>query len=314
SPATGDIWAQMWDACYTPKYDHAGCPAVPSAGFQIFRSSDLKNIKTLTWQDRGGQAVHFPGDGRRAIVPGPTLRIFNSQTYEVVEELITPTQAAASSMDGRRAVILSVGHVLISEVAELGCVSPPVVAAQEFTFDGTLNDSVEVAHFRASGKLDFVPGRVGQALRLQGGEARMSSPSSFRLGDRLTENVSLAFWFRGRRTGHLVQRDSPVYWRLDWVDGQLYAYVGQQLKMGADAPANVWHHVALVRDHQTYRLYLDGRPVGAGESDTQRGGEFDGDFITSGDHDLDEFLTFGSTLSPQAVSKLAAAGPGGYCP
>lgn len=314
SPATGDVWVQMWDACVTKSYDGQGCPDVPSYGFQIFRSEDLKFVRSQTWSERVDTRVHFPGDGTKAVIPGPSLRIVDSTRFRTSENGPIVSWAADSSADGRRVFILGPRRLLVLEPVPSDCYKVTTLTAQEFPFDGSLGDAIEATEFRSHGPVQFIRGRVGQAIQLgAGGSLRMRSPSTWRFGDEPATHVSFAMWFRTRGPGVLLQRNSYTPWTLDWRDGMVRLGIGNDMSMEASAPSGQWHHVVISRTDSQYEMFLNGRPVARGSAQPDDRGSPSAEFSAEGEFDMDELMLFAERLSESDIRKLASMTAKGHC-
>lgn len=308
NPLTDSLWTQMWDACITDKYDHLGCPSIPAFGYQIFRARDMKLIKTLSWRNRYDGAVYFPGDASLAIVPGPTTKVLDSATFHTLEEIPVRSVSVSGSKDGTRVVVYGGNRLVVFEPTPRECLgmpsSPP---AQRFSFDGTLEDAIEATAFTGQDDIAFVPGKVGQAVRLsETTTIKMRSPSGIRLGDVTIAEITLAFWFRSRGPGQLLGRETGVPWQITWSAGNIKFRMGDQIHFETPAEGQRWHHVTVRRKGDDHTFFLDGHL--AGESHFQLGIPRNGvaEFTSTGDHDLDELMVFGESLDSAAIEALAA--------
>lgn len=167
-------------------------------------------------------------------------------------------------------------ELYVFEIEPGTCSEMPGGLTNFYPLDGSFDDAREKAHLTAAGEAQFVPGKVGQAVRLtNGGTLEASVMTHYRFG---RSNSTLAFWMKtapGVRDGAtLFERKTPkgdAGWAVRLgADGRLTFRIaaddgtgGAVTSTGALNPGR-WHHVAITKDDRHLRLFVDDEPEGQG--------------------------------------------------
>ena len=184
----------------------------------------------------------------------------------------------------------------------------------------------------SQGKLDFVDGRIGQALRFTGAGVRVWASDYEQLRSR--DATTIAAWIRPEKLGDEWQ---TIYRKEDGADRRLLALGadggpwglwsgfnigGKYLEFGVPCDRDKigdgkWHHVAVTYDGRHLRTYLDGQKIG---EKAQRGalggnGSAPAFFGSSAGKEvfegaIDEVEVHGVALSNQQVASLAGGSRG----
>lgn len=230
------------------------------------------------------------------------------------------------------------------------CLAPPSLAAwwplDEPAGSGATADRAGLAAGRRVGARGAVPGVAGGAFRFDG-DGWVEGEDAPLLDFAAGQDFSIGLWVRTesdseldvlleKRDFSLAEHEHVIGWQLFLLNGR----PGFQLSNGVEhynflAPFTIadgtWHLLAVTvdRDSRTgIQWYLDGRPVGRGESPIRFGGDLsnrhgvrigagsapgsnDPTFHFSGE--LDEIVVFRRALGPEEVERLYAAGSAGLC-
>ncbi len=299
SKATGNVWVQMWDACRTPKYDHLGCPAVPTSGFQVFRAADMMHSGVFAPGPGYDRALVFTPNGSLAVIPGAETLVVDAQRRQILERWAQETDYVAYSVNGDRVFLTTGRRVYYFDSIPQLLMSPRASLANQFAFDGTLNDSVEQIAFEPRGEFRYVPGRIGTALRLAPSTTiHVTSSAAWRVGDGT--NASLAFWARPTAPTTILARTDDPPWKLRWNANSLYLEVAKG-SLQVEMSAGQWGHIVLANDSGKLSLNLNGKFVGeVPQPKTVNAGGYD----SYGPIDLDELSVFPKILSPQEIADL----------
>lgn len=331
SPDGQYLWAEAKDACFSPQYDHAGCPPGAGAVLHTFRFPTLEALATLRVPAESlGGTLSFVPDGTRLLLSATGLHVVNAALGHVEESFaLGNTGQARFARDASRL------FVTIANDKSLGML--PVTSAVDarditglgmhWTGDGTANDSAGGGHAVDGLPGRYVPGRLGQAFLFDG----LGAPLSFgkRLDvDPLSGPATFAAWIKPDREAAMtiLSRDTEFGWQ--WgltADGRpAFCLVTAPSELNCDqsrlvgrtqvAPGS-WHHVAVVKAADRVLLYVDANldaevtlqgyePVTGLEpsptlrlgADTRGAGRFAGL--------IDEVTTFRRALSPAEIRRL----------
>lgn len=121
TPDGSQLWAGAEDACSSPKFDHRGCPEVPSKAVHVISTASQKLIRTI--------AFALPGPGWAAPSPdGSLMALGGNQAVLLVD---TKTFAIAGSLP-----LVSSGNPAFTRdgsIAYFPQLSRPGIAVVEFT-------------------------------------------------------------------------------------------------------------------------------------------------------------------------------------
>lgn len=211
------------------------------------------------------------------------------------------------------------------------CVPAPRGVSAQFTFDGPGYPAALL-----------IPGKVGQALHLNGVDQYLEIPAARRGVEMGSEDFTIEGWLRTRETrprNIIDKRDFPPIGYLIFLQqGQL----GFQLSFGADRSDAVvrgrtindgaWHHFAVVARRlppQPARIFIDGEEYPArGRSLTVESVDTPKIPLWFGRHhrnlfidrdnmyfagDLDEISFYLRPLTPEEIRAIHRAGSAGKC-
>jgi len=263
------------DACVTADYDHVGCPQTPSAVFDLIRIADRSVVKSFA-RPQGTFGAAFSPDGTRLLFCGDSLVVMDWAKQTITE--VAPGQRGTHMVftpDGGRLFLAGDGEneLAVFDTEGPGCGSRPSGVANQYSGDGTFDDSVGVSRLEAIGTIGFAPGVVGQAFKFRGaGDSLRGDPASacWPCDGDWTESFFAKFESTdGEMT--LLERDAPSpYWYhriLKSKDDHILLKVGDPLApLSISSPAslqvNRWYHVALVASGVRRRFYVDGVEMG----------------------------------------------------
>ncbi len=177
------------------------------------------------------------------------------------------------------------GTVLFDDIALSGhdrqLITPVEPAATNlvahYAFEGNVNDSTAAHSGTVVGAPQFVPGKAGQAIKLDGARDFVQIESPFAL-----PVYSIALWFRvdggtGNRdlfsmytgTGHGILVEMMGAGQLRFLHRfPLGGSGGTDIRRGA-YDDGAWHHAVMVKSAETMTLYINGQPVGSAANNTQ---------------------------------------------
>jgi len=219
-------------------------------GVQVNYNSDAGNLALAGWQvwniDLALIATDVSSVTSLAIgVQGPgatgILLLDDIRVYPYPSEVVTPVQPGAA------------GLVL------------------HYAFDGNTNDSTGGNPGLAAGSPLYLPGKIGQAIMLDGLDDYVAI-DSLSYAERDLAEVSVSAWIRTNIESNqiIASFDRDNYWRLEISgDGAGPGQVGWdvmtstgQVDYGSNTRVDddQWHHVAGVFDNGTLTIYIDGNP------------------------------------------------------
>ncbi|MFN0164804.1 MAG: hypothetical protein ACKV22_00110, partial [Bryobacteraceae bacterium] len=140
----------------------------------------------------------FLPDGSRVLVSSTTMRTIHPHTYFVHEKWehgVPGAGALAVSPLGDRVFMGgSPREMYVLDVEPGECEDLPPGLANFYPMDGSFHDAKEKAHLKQVGQVRFVPGKVGQAVRLEGkGSLEASLIRHYRFG---RGDSTLAFYVK----------------------------------------------------------------------------------------------------------------------
>jgi hypothetical protein len=164
------VWDGL-DACERAKYDHAGCPSVPSRVFHFLRMDDRQFYKTLGMPS-GTDSARFI-DSQRLLFLGDSIVVMDGSSYTRLEKWDHSSEAFRAAVLipnlGRAYVAMEQSKEIVALDAERpDCEAPAEGLVTQYAGDGTLDDPVGGGGLTAHGGVEFGPGRVGQAFVLSG--------------------------------------------------------------------------------------------------------------------------------------------------
>ncbi len=195
SPDGAHVWANASDACSNPRYDHAGCPAVPAGLINILRTADHSVIRRLTTRPSDGVTrFTFLADSSRILLGGNRLQVVDSTSLLETESVtLGASGSVAVTADGSRAYapVPDQNAVAVFDISARHCPAgiEPLVW---WSADGSANDILGGDQGRIQGAA-FAPGRVGQAFAFdgRGGYVQVGEPNGIFGGD-----FTVALWIK----------------------------------------------------------------------------------------------------------------------
>ena len=92
------VWADGFDACWSPAYDHLGCPAVPASVVNVIDAATMKLIRTLPKAPSG--TIAFSADQRWAALTGTHVSLIDTRDFHLVATI--PGQFFDMAFSSRR--------------------------------------------------------------------------------------------------------------------------------------------------------------------------------------------------------------------
>ncbi len=160
------------DACSASGYDHAGCSKVPSHVYHLLQTADRQIVRAFPFSVATSGTPHF-ADRSRFLVFGTSITVIDVNTTAVLEEWKHPTEFYRQAIFAPEALRLFLGgpdthDVLVLQLEDPVCAASQVGLIGSYTGDGTLDDAANVTTLTEHGRVDFVPGKVGQAFFFDG--------------------------------------------------------------------------------------------------------------------------------------------------
>lgn len=258
------------DACWNPEYDHEGCSSVPSQVVYLLRASDRTLLHTFEFPGRANGHPHFLDNSRFVMLGNPT-QIIDAAKYSVLEKWDFQSVSFALARDGRRAYLgADPGQSVVFIDRESSDCNPPQPGlAILYAADGTTDDSAGLTALRSQGRLQFAPGRVGQAFAFDGSNLLSTSwtgdyqfgrydESTFvlygRFADSLPNEMILMDWASRdlqRGVQLLKSTNNHIVFR-KWPDGNT-------LMSKLPIKPDLWYHVAVTWSDKEVALYVNGK-------------------------------------------------------
>lgn len=275
SPDGEFVWVDGWDACRTPKYDHVGCPAVPAWMWQVFRLADERFYRTVVLPADSQRRPEFVG-GSAVMTGGGSIAVLDPVRFTTRESL---EDAWVGDMIPAGEAVFTAGgspensrFVMKMEREPAECALPESALVHFLPFDGAGDDWVENARVQGAGKLQYGGGLVGRALRLnEDTRALLHSTAETRFGGIAS---TLTMYVKPARSGAMQVLEIPVVdhrqgWSLK-LDAEMKPVLDLHLAGGGKASLqgtvavepDRWTHLALVREGDTFRCYVDGKAAG----------------------------------------------------
>ncbi len=219
-----------------------------------------------------------------------------------------------------------------------------------YEFDGSANDSADgAAHGQVEGRVNYVPGVYGQAIRFMNQGDRVTIPQAARVFARLREAITITFWQFGEDSTHRSDticcsdytygQSNPAIaihlgcWRhpghYRWDCGRPWSFENRVAGRHRDKSewAGRWNHWAFTKDIRVgpegekgrMEIYLNGalydRLTGTdtpitGISSFEIGSGWYGYY----DGRIDDFQIFDYALSPAEIAYVATDGTGVFRP
>ena len=212
--------------------------------------------------------------------------------------------------------------------------------------EGNARDELGKNHGALSGDVSFVPGRVGQAFRLDGRPGSVDIPRSTSLDP--SQQVTIEFWLNVAANNALfacqglvttdfyVAEISPcgpqagVNFAVSSSSGQSFHHTSDPTAAGVKVTRDEWHHIAGTYDGQMLQLYLDGKL----EAQTAHSGMLSPmlseSFLSIGSEDgrtncpscrfaryfnglIDEVSIYNRSLTQSEIQSIFSAGSDGKC-
>ena len=265
------------DACWSPGYDHAGCGSPPSRVYHLIRTSDRQTLRSFEFPvtppfDTYGRILFV--DSGSFLVGGRRPSVLDARTYGVLERWDTLPDSLGVfvfSPDGSR--LYAGGResrsILLLERDAEGCSPPTQGLRMSYSADGTSDDPISLVNLTSHGRLQYRPGKVGQAFSFDGSNFLSASWIANYRFDELDWSFSLYLKFEGtdreemtivdwssrnpqRGTRLLKSEDHRIVFQ-SW-PGERVLISEAQLSPG------IWYHVAVTHTDQNTVLYINGAP------------------------------------------------------
>jgi len=258
------------DACGLPAYDHVGCKRVGSHVYHLLDATTRRIIRSLEYEGNEATSLAFL-DSSRFLLSGDTLSVVDANTGQFVERLTVGPEGlrpVVVSRDRKRAFFGSVRKqfVLVFELDDSECSPKPEGLALFYPGDGTFTEVVGQWGMTPHGKIQFVPGRVGQAFFLDGNSFMSTDwTGRYQFG---VHDFSVTAYVRFARTDGEMDlfnwtAENPFRGMrlLKSADGSFVVQSGPNagpLKSTTIAKPGVWYHVAVTRMEREIALYVNG--------------------------------------------------------
>ena len=228
-----------------------------------------------------------------------------------------------------------IGAKSAETVTIAGCLPSPAGLVAWWNADGQVNDLVGNNNGALHGGAAFVPGKVGQAISLNGVDGYIEIPNSetFNLGP--TYPMSICLWvyrtspntamhILGKRVGcngsgvnYQLAYDG-IYGSGLYFDGEDGGIYSGGVYSGKDLPMNTWVHLAVTFDGTTFGFYTNGLLVATGSGTLGPTNSVPLRIGASGDCApfggmLDEIQFFNRALSAAEIQSIYAADTNGLC-
>jgi len=165
-----------WDACRQPAYDHVGCPVVPSHIYHLLRTSDRQILRSFALPVTTGSARFI--DDSRFLVTGASVTVIDAAsggTRERWEHGLGDYAQAIVAPTARR-VLIGGQDLLVLDVEDGECSPAQEGLVHLYSGDGTIEDAANVTELTPRGRVDFAPGRIGQAFFFSGTGGSSTGP------------------------------------------------------------------------------------------------------------------------------------------
>ena len=221
-----------------------------------------------------------------------------------------------------------IGATSTATVTIAGCLPPPAGLVAWWNADGQVDDLAGYNSGTLHGGATFVPGKVGQAVSLDGIDDYIEIPNSDTFNFGPTSPMSISLW--AYRTGpatimHIIGKrvgcsGSGISYQMAFDSaGMLFGGDNGWVYTGRQMPTNVWIHLAATFDGTTFCFYTNGLlvatglgtlgPVNSAPLRIGKLGECGGTF----DGWLDEVSIYNRALSATEIQDIYAADTNGLC-
>lgn len=273
SPDSSQIWIDGGDACDSPRYDHQGCPAVPSGVLHAFRSTDGRLLKSLPVQTPG--AIGFTPDAKNVLFGiNSRLYVFDTSAMRLVES--AQTNAGHTYFSPLRPEMYTTSQ----NPNELRIVRLPPSACQlqagnfivHLPADGVAIDLASAGHATLHGGAAYGTGIFGQAFQFDGKTAFVELPSDGGgYGLRIEPTHTSSFWLKPYRTGadetltERLRADGTIHWRVHRrpdarIAIQVFPTSGEPRTVVSHqtVPSGVWSSISFTSTQEKLALFLNG--------------------------------------------------------
>ncbi|MBI2681259.1 MAG: winged helix-turn-helix domain-containing protein [Candidatus Solibacter usitatus] len=283
APGSPFVLLNGQDACSAPSYDHIGCPIVPGIASHLLRSADRTIVRTFAREvnlvkGETNQEGTFVPDGRRLVFSGPGLTVLDVSKQAVLETYADARESYGQVVfdaTGRRAVVVQPAGLLVLKTLDQPCLPPEEGQFNLYPGDGSFDDVRQVERLVPEGDVTFVPGLIGQALRLNGKDSMLRArpwAACGDCGDSWTESLFVKFdALQGEMT--LLERANalrgPGHRLFKSPDNRIVLEIagdtspGQAVHSTSPVTAETWNHYAVVVDAGERRLYINGTLMGS---------------------------------------------------
>ena len=333
SPDGNQIWANGEDACWSPAYDHDGCPLSPGGVINVIRVSDNRVARTLGLPAAGAGEISFFPDGSRAVVSGSVeTRVIDTRRFSAVEALaLKQTGKAVFARGGTRAYIpvQDRNALAVFDLSADRCAPQPSGLIGWWPGDGSGGDVLSLNAGYSHEANDFAPGFAGQAFRLHKDRdvLTFAPPAS----GASAEQMTAAAWVKlegphaqfdlihlldlkqpGSKGWRVIQdQANPMrLCRIETIDEPGCATVGAA---GRTAIAgNRWTHIAISRNAERIQLFVNGELEAEMPASNLPGA----DSVSLRFHLngwVDEIQWFNRALDSAELKSMVNAGSAGLC-
>jgi hypothetical protein len=270
SPGGEFLLADGTDACYQPRYDHAGCPGTGPV-IQVFHLPTHQLTKTILAQPSDWVSpISFTPDASAILTGGNHLRAYDARSFNAEE--YSPDWLGSNNgmfaFAGDHLFMQIEGRGIAALPLDQGRSDPPQTGLTSFwPGEGVPADIAGLNNAICTPAVRYVPGRVGQAFGFEGKDARCEVNSTRRFLFT-AEPGTISFWAKlSSRRGEMVlldqsDRDEQVGWQIlvDARNTLIFQYIspGQsRLTSAKPLQPETWHHIAVTRTDTSISLYLD---------------------------------------------------------
>lgn len=167
--ASGDLAIMNGlDACWTPKYDQAGCPYVPSHVYEFLWPKENNRVEVVALPYGSDQGALTP-DGTRYVYSGTGISVLDLARRTTVERFNpgrdTTNIAITPKMDRVFATVWAAPGMFVFKPDLQECPKSKIGLVNLYTGDGTADDAVGTGTAVAQSPPAFAPGIAGQAFR-----------------------------------------------------------------------------------------------------------------------------------------------------
>ncbi len=323
------------DACSTPKYDHVGCPSVPSHVHELLWPKENNRVEVLGLPVGSDEGV-LTSDGSRYVYAGETISVLNLARRTTLERFNpgrnTTRVAVTPKLDRVFATLWGTPGMLVFKTDVRHCPSEELGLANLYAGDGTLDDVVGAGTATSANPPTFAPGVVGQAFRFSAKPAGFLTIPYKDACVMCLEDWTISLYFQlasldgdatilkrspDKRPMFRVfnARDNRIGLQIEHENGHVQSAVGR-----TPIVAGKWYRLHVVHSSASLSLYLDGKFESQSDSAVSPVKAIWGDVFIGGSPGaaplngmVDEVAFYSRAMSPREIEAAAKPAATGNC-